>query len=81
MNKIILIGLLLISTPVIACDSYENCMDYCGENEGDLINGEIIYKTPSNCQKAIAFKLDEISKNQRNTEALLFLLSTKEKTD
>lgn len=52
MKPLLLLTLLLVSSPVFACDSFEECIDLADPSE---------YGASLNALKAIAYKLDEIS--------------------
>jgi len=61
---ILLAILLLIPPPAMACDSYEDCMA-CVENYGDVMADNASCSSGQghlDLYKAIAYKLDEISK-------------------
>ena len=61
MKTLFLISLLLISSPALSCDSFEECMDLQKQYENRY--GQA---TDYPLQKAIAYKLDEISKKLDN---------------
>jgi hypothetical protein len=64
MRHIIIAALLLTSAPAMACESYEECMEtgdnYAGRRIGPIASLQEIKS--AEYLKAIAYKLDEISK-------------------
>ena len=58
MKKLIFVFMILFTSPAIACDSYDECMNTYEKFDGD-VNPSITNKL---LIKGIAYKLDEISK-------------------
>lgn len=77
MRKLILWAILslLLCTPVMACESYEGCLNsgdnYAGHTQGEIPSLEAV--ASAEYLKAIAFKLDEISHklDQRESPTLV----------
>lgn len=66
-NKLALLLLLLLPSPAMACESYEECMGDASSFSDGVTFGRGNFATPAQSNqtmflKAIAYKLDEISK-------------------
>lgn len=61
MKKLLLI-FLLVATPVWACDSYKDCMEKGEYQSRNTFDEQMLDSSARGYLKAIAYKLDEISK-------------------